>query len=201
ERALIARPACLRAAVRAGKRATLPRARGLRHRRNPGARDGRRLGRRPRTARREARAENARAPRRPRVKVVLLSGGGGGARFARGLQGLLEPGELTVIGNVGDDVEILGLRGSPDLDSLLYTLAGLVDADRGWGRAHETWHALESAGDWGGEDWFRLGDRDIGLHLVRTNALLGGATLTEVTAQLARRVELETSLVPASDDP
>jgi LPPG:FO 2-phospho-L-lactate transferase len=134
------------------------------------------------------------------VKVVLLSGGGGGARFARGLQSVLAPGELTIIGNVGDDLEILGLHVSPDLDSLLYTLAGLIDVDRGWGRADETWDALESAAAWGGAAWFRLGDRDIGLHLVRTEALRDGATLSEVTAQLARSVDLETSLVPATDD-
>ena len=77
------------------------------------------------------------------MKVVLLSGGGGGARFARGLQGALGPGELTVVGNVGDDVEVLGLHVSPDLDSILYTLAGLIDEERGWGRAGETWNALE----------------------------------------------------------
>jgi LPPG:FO 2-phospho-L-lactate transferase len=135
------------------------------------------------------------------VKVVLLSGGGGGARFARGLQAVLGPGELTVIGNVGDDLEILGLHVSPDLDSLLYTLAGLIDGDRGWGRADETWNALESSAAWGGPDWFRLGDRDIGLHLVRTEALRDGASLSEVTAQLAGSVELATSLVPATDDP
>ena len=105
------------------------------------------------------------------MKVVLLSGGGGGARFARGLADVLEPGELTVVGNVGDDVEILGLHVSPDLDSLLYTLAGLIDAERGWGRADETWNALDSAADWGGENWFRLGDRDLGIHLVRTQLL------------------------------
>jgi len=135
------------------------------------------------------------------VKVVLLSGGGGGARFARGLQSVLAPGELTVVGNVGDDLEILGLYVSPDLDSLLYTLAGLIDADRGWGRADETWNALESSAAWGGPDWFRLGDRDIGLHLVRTEALRGGVPLSEVTARLARSVDLATSLVPATDDP
>jgi LPPG:FO 2-phospho-L-lactate transferase len=135
------------------------------------------------------------------VKVALLSGGGGGARFARGLQSVLAPGELTVIGNVGDDLEILGLQVSPDLDSLLYTLAGLIDADRGWGRADETWKALESAAGWGGPDWFRLGDRDIGLHLVRTEALRDGASLSEVTTRLARSVDLATSLVPATDDP
>jgi LPPG:FO 2-phospho-L-lactate transferase len=135
------------------------------------------------------------------VKVVVLSGGGGGARFARGLQAVLEPGELTVIANVGDDLEILGLHVSPDLDSLLYTLAGLIDTDRGWGRADETWNALESAEGWGGPGWFRLGDRDIGLHLVRGAALRDGATLSEVTARLAARVDLDATLVPATDDP
>jgi LPPG:FO 2-phospho-L-lactate transferase len=134
------------------------------------------------------------------VKVALLSGGGGGARFARGLQSVLAPGELTVVGNVGDDLEILGLHVSPDLDSLLYTLAGLIDVDRGWGRADETWNALESAAAWGGAEWFRLGDRDIGLHLVRTEALRDGAPLSEVTARLARSVDVATSLVPATDD-
>jgi LPPG:FO 2-phospho-L-lactate transferase len=134
------------------------------------------------------------------VRVALLSGGGGGARFARGLAEVLEPGELTVIGNVGDDVEVLGLHISPDLDSLLYTLAGLIDTERGWGRADETWNALESAASLGGEDWFRLGDRDIGLHLVRTQALRDGVPLSVVTARLAQRAGVATHIVPASDD-
>jgi LPPG:FO 2-phospho-L-lactate transferase len=132
------------------------------------------------------------------VKVVLLSGGGGGARFARGLAAVLEPGELTVIGNVGDDIEILGLHVSPDLDSLLYALGGLIDTERGWGRAGETWNALESAAGWGGEDWFRLGDRDLGLHLVRTEALRT-ATLSEVTAALALRAGISVQILPATD--
>jgi LPPG:FO 2-phospho-L-lactate transferase len=134
------------------------------------------------------------------VRVALLSGGGGGARFARGLQSVLAPGELTVIGNVGDDLEILGLHVSPDLDSLLYTLGGLIDVERGWGRADETWNALESVAAWGGAAWFRLGDRDLGLHLVRTEALRDGVPLSEVTAKFARDVGLATSLVPATDD-
>jgi len=134
------------------------------------------------------------------VKVVLLSGGGGGARFARGLDDALEPGELTVIGNVGDDLEILGLHVSPDLDGILYTLAGLIDAERGWGRADETWQALQSAGDWGGESWFRLGDLDIGLHLVRGQALREGVPLTEITGRLSGRVGLQTRILPATDD-
>jgi len=134
------------------------------------------------------------------VKVVLLSGGGGGARFARGLQDSLAAGELTVVGNVGDDVEVLGLHVSPDLDGILYTLAGLIDEERGWGRAGETWNALASAAAWGGEDWFRLGDLDIGLHIVRTRALRQGARLSEVTAELVKRAGLETKILPATDD-
>jgi LPPG:FO 2-phospho-L-lactate transferase len=134
------------------------------------------------------------------VKVVLLSGGGGGARFARGLAGILRPGELTVIGNVGDDLEILGLHVSPDLDSLLYRLAGLIDDERGWGRRDETWNALEAAASFGGEGWFRLGDRDLGLHLVRTLALRDGAALSEITANLAASVGLDQHIVPATDD-
>jgi LPPG:FO 2-phospho-L-lactate transferase len=134
------------------------------------------------------------------VRVVLLSGGGGGARFARGVHDMLQPGELTVIGNVGDDLESLGLYVSPDLDSLLYTLADLIDEERGWGRAGETWNALESAGAWGGESWFRLGDLDLGLHLVRTQALQEGVPLSEITARLSARVGLQTRIVPATDD-
>ena len=134
------------------------------------------------------------------MRIVLLSGGGGGARFARGLVSALAPGELTVVGNVGDDVEILGLHVSPDLDSLLYTLAGLIDGERGWGRADETWNALASAAGWGGEDWFRLGDRDLGLHLVRTQALGRGESLSSITLALAERAGVSVQLVPATDD-
>lgn len=134
------------------------------------------------------------------MKVVLLSGGGGGARFARGLASVLGPGELTVIGNVGDDLEILGLHVSPDLDSLLYTLGGLVDPERGWGRADESWNALESATSWGGVGWFRLGDRDLGLHLVRTEAMRAGRSLSQITSDLSATVALASRIVPATDD-
>ena len=134
------------------------------------------------------------------MRVVLLSGGGGGARFARGLEAALAPGELTVIGNVGDDLEILGVHVSPDLDSLLYTLGGLIDTERGWGRSEETWNALEAAASWGGDDWFRLGDRDLGLHLVRTETLRAGVALSTVTATLSERAALATRILPATDD-
>jgi len=134
------------------------------------------------------------------MKVVLLSGGVGGARFARGLVEALPARDVTVVGNVGDDVEVLGLHVSPDLDSILYALAGLADEERGWGRADETWNALESAAVLGGESWFRLGDRDLGLHLVRTQALRAGEPLSAVTARLARSLGIEAAILPATDD-
>ena len=133
------------------------------------------------------------------MKTVLLSGGGGGARFARGLADTLPPGDLTVVGNVGDDLEILGLHVSPDLDSLLYTLAGLIDGGRGWGRKGESWNALVSARAWGGEDWFRLGDLDLGLHLVRTELLHAGMSLSGVTDQLREKASVSTRILPATD--
>jgi LPPG:FO 2-phospho-L-lactate transferase len=107
---------------------------------------------------------------------------------------------VSVIGNVGDDVEVLGMHVSPDLDSILYALAGLNDEKRGWGRAGETWSALEAVRELGGEDWFALGDRDLGLHLVRTQGLLAGEPLSAVTARLAAALGVETRLLPATDD-
>ncbi len=134
------------------------------------------------------------------MRVVLLSGGVGGARFARGLTAAVDPAGVTVIGNVGDDLEVLGMAVSPDLDSILYALAGLNDEERGWGRADESWHALETVSALGGEDWFRLGDRDLGLHLVRTQALRAGEPLSAVTERLARAAGIESRLLPATDD-
>jgi len=119
------------------------------------------------------------------VKAVVLTGGVGGARFLRGLVDAVDPAGVTAVVNVGDDLEVLGLAVCPDLDSVLYTLADLADEERGWGRSDETWNALAAVGELGGEDWFRLGDRDIGLHLVRTQALRAGMPLSAVTARLA----------------
>ncbi|MBA3245996.1 MAG: 2-phospho-L-lactate transferase [Actinobacteria bacterium] len=134
------------------------------------------------------------------MKVALLSGGVGGARFARGLTAAVDPADVTVIGNVGDDLEVLGMAVSPDLDSILYALAGLNDEERGWGRADESWRALETVSALGGEDWFRLGDRDLGLQLVRTQALRAGEPLSAVTARLASAAGVESLLLPATDD-
>jgi LPPG:FO 2-phospho-L-lactate transferase len=133
-------------------------------------------------------------------RIVVLSGGVGGGRFVRGLAETVDPASLTVIGNVGDDLEVLGLRVSPDLDSILYALARLGDEERGWGRASETWNALEEVSRLGGEDWFRLGDRDLGLHLVRTQALARGEPLSAVTARLAQALGVGVRMLPATDD-
>ena len=135
------------------------------------------------------------------MNVAVLSGGVGGARFLRGLIGVVGGGNVSIVGNVADDIEVLGLRVSPDLDSILYTLTGLADEERGWGRAGETWHALETVAQLGGESWFQLGDRDIGLHLVRSELLRSGVPLSEATEQIAHAVGLDALLLPATDDP
>jgi LPPG:FO 2-phospho-L-lactate transferase len=134
------------------------------------------------------------------MSIVVLSGGVGGARFVRGLVDAVPPGDVTVIGNVGDDLEVLGMHVSPDLDSILYALADLNDEERGWGRADETWQALATVAELGGESWFRLGDRDLGLHLVRTQALQRGESLSAVTASFAASLGVGTRLLPATDD-
>jgi LPPG:FO 2-phospho-L-lactate transferase len=134
------------------------------------------------------------------MNVAVLAGGIGGARFVQTLTEVVDPRDVTVIANVGDDLEIHGLHVSPDLDTLLYTLAGLADEERGWGRAGETWNALATIEELGGEAWFQLGDRDIGLHLVRAEALRRGEPLSAVTARLASAVGLDLALLPATDD-
>jgi LPPG:FO 2-phospho-L-lactate transferase len=132
------------------------------------------------------------------MKIAVLSGGVGGARFVRGVIDVA--GDVTVVGNVGDDVEVLGLHVSPDLDSILYMLAGLNDDQRGWGRAGESWRALDTVAALGGEAWFRLGDLDLGVHLVRTQALRAGEPLSAVTARIASALGVLTPVLPATDD-
>jgi LPPG:FO 2-phospho-L-lactate transferase len=134
------------------------------------------------------------------VKVAVLAGGLGGSRFARALTETIEPEHLTIVGNVGDDVEVFGLHVSPDLDTILYTLTGRLDEARGWGRKDETWNALEEAGRLGADTWFQLGDRDLGLHLVRTEKLRDGEPLSRVTGELAAAFGLVPALLPATDD-
>jgi len=134
------------------------------------------------------------------VNVVVLSGGVGGARFVRGLVDAVDPSGVTVIGNVGDDLEVLGVYVSPDLDSILYALADLNDEERGWGRAGETWNALGAASELGGDAWFKLGDRDLGLHLLRTEALGRREPLSRITAGFAEALGIEARILPATDD-
>lgn len=132
-------------------------------------------------------------------EVIALCGGVGGAKLALGLQHVLGD-RLTVIVNVGDDFDHLGFRICPDLDTVLYTLSGLSDQSRGWGRAGETWHFMQALAELGGETWFSLGDRDLALHLERTRRLQAGETLTGITSDLARRMGVRARVRPATDD-
>jgi LPPG:FO 2-phospho-L-lactate transferase len=133
------------------------------------------------------------------MKVVVLTGGVGGARFLRGVVDVVPPADVTAIVNVGDDLEVLGVHVSPDVDSVVYALAGVADDDRGWGRAGETWNALETVTALGGPAWFRLGDRDLGLHLVRTEAIRAGQPLSAITRRITKAFGIETTVLPATD--
>jgi LPPG:FO 2-phospho-L-lactate transferase len=143
---------------------------------------------------------------RPYAAITVLSGGVGGARFLQGLLGLLEDRaepatRVTVVGNTADDIWLHGLKICPDLDTVMYTLGGGIDADRGWGRTHETWHAKEELAAYGvGPDWFGLGDRDLATHLVRTQMLEAGYPLSAVTAALCDRWQPGVDLLPMTDD-
>ncbi len=134
-------------------------------------------------------------------RVTVLAGGVGGARFTRGLLAFMPAADVTIVGNVGDDLEHWGLSISPDLDTLLYTLTGRIHPEQGWGVAGDTREAMAVVTELGGADWFILGDRDIGLHLVRSERLRAGEPLSAVTADLAQRFGLAARLLPASDDP
>ncbi len=132
--------------------------------------------------------------------VVALSGGVGGAKLALGLSLVLPAENLLVVANTGDDFEHLGLSISPDIDTLTYALAGIDNPATGWGRRDETWSFMDSIGALGGEDWFRLGDRDLALHVERTRRLRSGQTLSDVTADICRRLGIGARVVPMSDD-
>jgi len=133
------------------------------------------------------------------MKIAALAGGVGGAKLVDGLAAVLPPEALTVIVNTGDDFEHLGLRICPDLDTVLYTLAGLADPRRGWGRADESWHFLEEMERIGGPTWFRLGDRDLALHIERTRRLKEGESLSEVMSSLRRALGIRVSILPMTD--
>ena len=132
-------------------------------------------------------------------RVVALCGGVGGAKLADGLARALEE-ELVVIVNTADDFEHLGLAISPDIDTVLYTLGGRADKERGWGRADESWRFLSALGELGGETWFQLGDLDLVLHVLRTQALRAGRPLTAIVGEVARRFDIRSTVLPMSDD-
>jgi LPPG:FO 2-phospho-L-lactate transferase len=135
------------------------------------------------------------------VTVIALSGGVGGAKLALGLSRVLPGDDLLVIANTGDDFEHLGLCISPDIDTVMYTLAGLANRELGWGRHDETWSFMETLETVGGETWFRLGDRDLALHVERTRRLKAGETLSGITADVARRLGIASRILPMTDDP
>ena len=132
--------------------------------------------------------------------VLALSGGIGGAKLALGLYRVLPPGALTVVANTGDDFEHLGLAISPDCDTLLYTLAGLDDPERGWGRRDETWTFMKALERLGGETWFNLGDGDLATHVERTRRLAAGESLSQIADDFRRRLGISARLLPMSDD-
>jgi LPPG:FO 2-phospho-L-lactate transferase len=133
--------------------------------------------------------------------LVALCGGVGAARMLSGLVRVVPPADVAAIVNVGDDVVLHGLHISPDLDTVLYTLAGMDNRDTGWGVAGETWAVMDELARIGGEDWFRLGDRDLATHLFRTGRLQAGDTLSAVTAQLCARRGVTVRMLPVTDDP
>jgi LPPG:FO 2-phospho-L-lactate transferase len=133
--------------------------------------------------------------------VVALSGGIGGAKLALGLSRVLAPGALTVVANTGDDFEHLGVRVCPDIDTLVYTLAGLDNREQGWGRANETWNFMAALEVLGGPSWFRLGDADLATSVERTRRLAAGERLSVITADFAQRLGVRTRVLPMTDDP
>lgn len=140
-------------------------------------------------------------PLNPQNKVVALAGGVGGAKLAYGLSKVLAPDQLTIIGNVGDDFELYGLHISPDLDTVMYTLAEVANPATGWGLTGDTWQMLDMLKCYGEQPWFALGDRDLATHLLRTQWLAQGVTLTEVTGRFARGLGVQHRFLPVTDDP
>ncbi len=135
------------------------------------------------------------------MRVVALAGGVGGAKLAEGLYRVLPPDHLSVVVNTADDLDLYGLRVCPDLDTVLYTLAGLADPSQGWGIAGDTFATLDLLGRYGAPTWFRLGDRDLATHIRRTELLRGGARLTAVMEGLARALDVRARLLPMCDEP
>lgn len=135
------------------------------------------------------------------MRVCALAGGVGGAKLAAGLQAALPPGELSIVANTADDFDLWGLRICPDLDTVMYTLAGVANEETGWGVEDESFDALAMISAYGEDAWFRLGDRDLATHILRTQRLRAGERLTDVTAGLAAALGVESTLLPMCDEP
>lgn len=132
--------------------------------------------------------------------ITVLAGGIGAGRFLQGLVQVVAPREVTIISNVGDDLEMFGLHISPDIDIVTYHLTGFADEERGWGLKDDTFHALEALGRLGQPTWFHIGDRDLALHLRRTQLLREGRTLSQATAEIVRALGLEVTILPMTND-
>jgi LPPG:FO 2-phospho-L-lactate transferase len=135
------------------------------------------------------------------MKICALAGGVGGAKLASGLQDVLPPGDLSTVVNTADDFDLWGLHICPDLDTVMYTLAGISNPETGWGIAGESFETLNMVQRYGEETWFKLGDRDLATHVLRTSRMRSGETLTEVTAGLSVALGVESVVLPMSDDP
>jgi len=133
-------------------------------------------------------------------KFIAVSGGVGGAKLALGLEKIIQSEDLMVIGNVGDDFRHFGLHISPDIDTLLYTLSGKSDIEKGWGLANETWEFMSAMKELGGDIWFQLGDRDLATHVERTRRLKHGESLSEITDYFRRTFGIGATIIPATDD-
>ena len=132
--------------------------------------------------------------------TVALAGGVGAARLLKGLVTLISPEDLVIVGNTGDDIELYGLHISPDLDIVMYNLAGIVDEAKGWGVSGDSFNCLDMLGKLGFETWFKLGDRDVAVHIIRTKLLKDGMTLSEATTKLCRMLGLKAKLLPMTND-
>ncbi|MCP4246779.1 MAG: 2-phospho-L-lactate transferase, partial [bacterium] len=134
-------------------------------------------------------------------RIIALSGGVGGAKLVLGLAHAVPPEWLITVTNTADDFDHFGLRICPDTDTVLYTLSGLADPEKGWGRANETWTFMQAMKDLGGTDWFNLGDGDLALHVLRTERMKKGASLTEITADVANSMGITATVLPMCDQP
>ena len=145
-------------------------------------------------------SDNSETSNNSNLHVLAISGGVGGAKLALGLSHILAPEQLTIVANTGDDFDYLGLSISPDLDTVMYTLANLSNKQQGWGLADETWSCMEALTKLNAESWFQLGDKDMATHIYRTSRLKEGATLTQVTEELCTSMGIEHRIIPMTDD-